>query len=295
MTMNDNQTKTTKILQDFGLSKSEALLYQSALKLGETSPFALSKDTKIPRTTVYTVLTDLALKGLIELESSSGLMKQGTKVKAKNPSVLRDIIWAKRADLYKKELSILDILPQLKGDYLKDQVSENFQFYGGMKGANYVMFDYNSVSCETYVFDYQIPMDATGRKFMNQKIDKNINVWQRGNASEYNLIPLNRWSRHVLTYQVERNPHFLDRVEYRHLPFELSGMSIMCRIKEDRLWLVSVKGKEVWGLKVHSQNLADSLVAIHQALWKIATPITTDMIKSWGKNEFLTVERQLKE
>ncbi|MEI6691048.1 MAG: helix-turn-helix domain-containing protein [bacterium] len=291
--MIDENKKAIKSLIEFGLSENEAKLYQSALNLGETSPFALSRDTGIPRTTVYTILTALALKGLIELESSTDLMKQGTKVRAKNPSVLREILWGKRAELYKQELGILDILPYLKGEYLKDQASENFQFFDGMKGANYVMFDYNNVNCDTYVFDYQIPMDAIGRGEMNKHIDKNISAWGKGRATEYNLIPLNRWSRHVLSYQIERNPHYLDQVEYRHLPFELSDMSIMCRIKEDRLWIVSVKGKEVWGLKIHSQNLADSLVSIHQALWKLAVPITLGMVKSWGKNEFLEVERSL--
>ena len=129
---------------------------------------------------------------------------------------------------------------------------------------------------------------------MNKTIDKNIDVWSRGHATEYNLIPLNSWSRHVLSYQIGRNPHYLDRVEYRFLPFELQGMSIMCRIKEDRLWIVSVKGKEVWGLKIHSKNLADSLVSINQSLWKMATPITADMVRGWGKNEFLEIERSLK-
>jgi hypothetical protein len=287
----DQTKQITETLEDFGLSESEAKLYQAALKLGTTSPFSLSKATGIPRTTVYTLLTELALKGLIELESSTGLMKQGTKVIAQNPSVLRDIIWQKRAALTRQELSILDILPQLKGQYLEDEDSQNFQFYPGMKGANFVMFDYTDVNEETYVFDYQIPMDATGRQVMNKNLDKNITRWGRGQAFEYNLIPLNRWSRHVLSYQIGRNPHYLDQVEYRHLPFELQNMSVMVRIRGDRLWIVSVKGEEVWGLKIHSQNLSDSLVGIHQALWKLATPITLEMVKAWGKNEFLEVER----
>ena len=121
----DITKRSTQVLKEFGLSDNESAVYQSALKLGETSPFSISKDTGIPRTTVYAVLTDLALKNLIELESATGLMKQQTKVKAKNPSVLREILWKKRENLVKQEVDIVEILPYLKKEYLKVYQQQN--------------------------------------------------------------------------------------------------------------------------------------------------------------------------
>lgn len=287
----DYQKRTQQVLIDFGLSANEATVYQTALKLGTTSPFGIAKACGIPRTTVYAVLTDLALKGLVELESSEGLMKQQTKVKAKNPSILREIIWNKRDELTKKEVDIVSILPFLKKEYLRDSTNADFQFFPGMDGANHVMFDYDGVDQDTYVFDYLIPMDATGSQEMNEGVDKGIKLWKKGKATEYNLISLTPWSKHVLSYQVERNPEYLHRVEFRYLPFELVGMSVMARVKGDRIWIISVQGDEVWGLKIRSRNLAKSLIGIHQALYKLATPITPDLIKSWGDNEYLKAEK----
>lgn len=287
----DQAKRTQQVLQQFGLSANEATLYQAALQAGETSPFALAKATGIPRTTVYAVLTDLALKGLVELESATGLMKQQTRVRAKNPSILRDILWSKRADLVKQEVNIVEILPFLKQEYLKDTTNADFRFFPGMEGANHVMFDYDGVDQDTYVFDYLIPMDATGSRQMNRGVDQGIKLWSKGRCIERNLIPLTPWSKHVLTYQTERNSHYLDRVEFRYLPFELSGMSVMARIKGDRIWIISVAGDEVWGLKIRSANLAESIISIHQALWKLATPITPNIIASWGPNEYLKAEK----
>ena len=281
-------------LKEFGLSDNEITVYQACLQSTESSPFTLAKATGIPRTTVYAILTDLALKGLVELESSEGLMKQQTRVRAKNPSVLRDIIWSKRADLFRQEVDILEILPLLKGEYLKDSTNADFQFFPGMQGANHVMFDYDGVDQDTYIFDYLIPMDATGSREMNAGVDKGIKLWSKAKSAEYNLISLTPWSKHVLSYQVERNPHYRDRVEHRYLPFELANMSIMARIKGDRVWIISVKDAEVWGLKIRSQNLADSLIGIHQALWKLATPVTDAMIASWGPNDFALAEQDKK-
>jgi len=285
------QKRTQQVLEQFGLSSNEAKVYQSALELGETSPFTIAKSTGIARTTVYAILTDLALKGLIELESATGLMKQQTRVRAKNPSALREILWKKRSDLVKQEVDIVEILPYLKKEYLKDSTNADFQFFPGMEGANHVMFDYDGVDQDTYVFDYQIPMDATGSKEMNEGVDKGINLWLKGKSTEYNLTPINPWTKHVLSYQVERNPHYLDRVQYRYLPFEITSLCLTIRLKGNRIWIVSVKGDEVWGLKIRSANLADSLVGIHQALWKLATPITQEMIASWGPNTYLQAEK----
>ena len=287
----DKSKRTQQVLENFGLSANESIVYQAALQLGETSPFKIAKSTGIARTTVYAVLTDLALKGLVELESATGLMKQQTKVRAKNPSSLREILWAKRESLVKQEVDILEILPFLKKEYLRDETNADFQFFPGMDGANHVMFDYDGVDQDTYVFDYQIPMDATGSKEMNEGVDKGIKLWSKGKSTEYNLTPINPWTKHVLSYQVERNPHYLDRVEYRTLPFEIANLSLTVRLKGNRVWIVSVKGDEVWGLKIRSQNLADSLVGIHQALWKLASPITKEMIASWGPNEYLQAEK----
>lgn len=289
----DTVKRTKQVLEDFGLSSNEALVYQSALKLGESSPFKISKDTGIARTTVYAVLTDLALKGLVELESATGLMKQQTKVKAKNPSKLREILWQKRESLVKQEVDIVEILPFLKKEYLKDETNADFQFFPGMAGANQVMFDYDGVDQDMYVFDYQIPMDATGSNQMNEGVDKGIDLWQKGKSTEYNLTSLTPWSKHVLSYQVERNPKYLDRVEYRYLPFELAGLSVLIRVKGSRIWIVSVKGDEVWGLKIRSQNLADSFIGIHQSLWKLSAPITKEMISSWGPNEYKKAEGKI--
>ncbi|MEI6238668.1 MAG: helix-turn-helix domain-containing protein [bacterium] len=55
-------------LIDFGLSENEASVYISALKLGPTAILPLSRETGIRRTTVYTVIETLKLKGLISVE-----------------------------------------------------------------------------------------------------------------------------------------------------------------------------------------------------------------------------------
>lgn len=287
----DLSKRTQEVLEKFGLSENEAKVYQAAIELGETSPFVISKFTGIARTSVYSVLTDLALKGLIELESATGLMKQQTKVKAKNPSVLREILWAKRESLVKQEVDIVEILPFLKSEYLKDTADADIQFFPGSDGAKKVNFDLDDVDQDSYVFDYMTPMDVFGSEATNKGVEKSIKIQSKLRSTEYNLVSLTPWSKHVLSYQVGRNTDYLNQVEHRYLPFELSNLSVWIHIKGNRTRIVSVKGSEVWGLIIRSQNLASSFISIHQALWKLAIPITSEMINSWGPNEYLQAEK----
>ena len=288
------QKRTQQVLEQFGLSTNEARVYQSALELGQTSPFAISKATHIPRTTVYAVLTDLALKGLVEMEGATGLMKQQTKVRAKNPSVLREILWNKRESLVKQEVDIVEILPFLKQEFLKDTTNADFQFFPGRDGAAKITFDLDYVDQDAYVFDYLTPMDVFGTKAINEGVEKAIKFQSHAKSIERNLVPITPWVKHVLSYQVERNSHYLDHVEYRQFPFELSPMSVWLHVKGDRTRIVSIKGDEVWGLKIRSTNLAESIISIHQALWKLAIPITKDIISAWGPNEYLAAEQEKK-
>lgn len=287
----DYAKRTTEVLKEFGLSDNEARVYQSVLQLVETSPFAIARASGIPRSTVYTVLTDLALKGLVELESSEGLMKQQTKVKAKNPSVLREILWQKRSDLFRQEVDILQVLPFLKQDYLQDSTNADFQFFPGRDGALHVQQQMDDVDQDAYVIDYLTPMDVFGTKETNELVEQGIKFWSQAKSTEFNLIPITPWTKHVLSYQVERNPHYLDHVELRQLPFELTGVSVWIHLKGDRTRIISVKDDEVWGLIIRSASLASSLISVHQALWKLAVPITAAQIAAWGPNYFLQAEK----
>jgi|GEM_PF-5722661 len=42
----------------------------------------------------------------------------------------------------------------------------------------------------------------------------------------------------------------------------------------------------------NSKIWTDSVIGIHQALWKLSVPITRDTITAWGPNKFLIQEKQ---
>ncbi len=287
----------TKTLTAFGLSDKEALVYREAVKYESTNPFALAKATKIPRTTVYEIITNLSLKGLVELERSDGITKQQTKIKAKNPSVLRKIIWDRRKSLFHLESDILNILPDLKSDYHKTAgANADFHFYPGIEGAKkvYVATDSDNTDIPQVGWDYQTPMDAFGRDFINVDVQKMNRTKMKLKCTPRELFPLSDWSRHVISYQYGHNPDYIKAIHYRYIENPIWDIKQRIIVKGSYTRIICIEEDESWGLEIASSSLAKSLFSLFEFMWQLGTPVSDEVVKSWGENEFLKAEREQK-
>ncbi|KKP69352.1 hypothetical protein A2011_01290 [candidate division CPR3 bacterium GWE2_35_7] len=281
-------------LKRFGLSENETKVYLESLKHNETSPFQLSKATGIPRTTVYDVVMELSLKGLIELEQSDGIQKQQTKIRAKNPSILRTILQGKRKELTSLELDILNFLPNLKADFHQNKVNADFQFFPGIEGAKNVYMDkmISELEMPVYAFDLQMPMDIFGREDMNKLVQEEIALREKAKHPIKEVMPLNDWTKHVLTYQYSHNPEYIKAWEMRYIDKPEFILNQRIAIQGDWLRIISAKDNEIWGLKIKSKLLAQSLQSIFLITWDIAKPVTEEVVKSWGENDMYLEEQK---
>lgn len=287
--------RAKKVLAKYGLTDKEIDIYLACLNEADLTPFKISQITKIPRTTVYSVLSELALKGLIELNQPEGLEKQQTLVLAKNPSILRKKLWEKRDKLQDLEVDVAEILPALRNNFLKGETDSNFKFLPGVEGAiEAFRDDYDNIDLPLYAFDYLQPMDAIGRKRMNEVVNVDAAKRSAYKTKEYTLLPLSKWTKHVLTYQAERNPDYLENAEWRYVDTPIFDTSVRISIKGDRIKVSCVEEKELYGIFIQSKALAMSLRSMHQVLWQGAKEITKEMIKKWGPNAYLQAERMKK-
>lgn len=286
-----------KALSKFGLTENEIEVYLATLKeKGELSPYKISELTGIPRTTVYEIIMSLSLKGLIELYRSDGMMKQQTKVKAKNPSELRSILWQRRKELVETEIDILDVLPDLKGYFHKDEPNADFKFYPGIEGAKQVYFgeDTEGVNFPIFAFENLMPVDVFGRQELQADIKRVSDLRKNIKTKVKELIALNDWTRHVLTYQVGRDPNYLKARDIRFIDNRSFNIDQRIAIQGNRIRITCIKDDEVWGLIINSASLTKTSKAIFELLWQTATPLTKELVDSWGENEFLKAEKERK-
>jgi len=284
-----------KILTNFGLTKNEIKVYLECLKETDLGPYKLANLTGIPRTTIYEVLTSLSLRGLVELEQSDGFTKQQTKVKAKNPTSIREIIRNKKRKLAELEVDIVEVLPFLNNDYFKEESNANFQFFEGIAGAKKVYFsEVGTHEVPMYIFDNLMPMNVFGKEMINKDVGLSTeDILKRGGIVK-ELGVMSEWARHVLTYQVARDKNYLVARDQRLL--DIAGIEFNQRIVVQGNWIniSCAKEEEAWGIKINSESLSKTMTSIFNVLWNLAKPITNEVVKSWGKNEFWEEEQKKK-
>lgn len=286
-----NQRITTA-LKNFGLSENEIKVYIEALKYEETSPYALSKATGVPRTTVYDILMDLSLKGLVELQQSDGLQKQQTKIKAKNPSVIRTILEQKRQELTNTEVDIVNILPSLQDSYMKDHQSADFQFFPGIEGVRKVYFSNETKNQPIIFWENMMPMDVFGSQDMNLFTERETRTTLKKGISHRELIPLTRWTKHVLSYQYALNPDYIRARQIRYIDNPLFDNHLALSVQGKHVKIACAHQDEVYGLIITTQTLANTLTALFEVQWLTAKPISKDLIESWGQNPYYQAEQK---
>lgn len=280
------------VLSKLGLSENEVKVYEEAIKHEKIAPYALARAIGMPRTTVYDVMLNLALKGLITVRQSQGLEKQQTWIEAKNPSTLREMVFKQRKDLAQTEVDLVDILPILKGEYSKHVENTNFQMYPGIEGAKRVMNQTIEAKRNSTlrVFESLMPMDTLGKKLINEDVDVGLQSKRTTHTSIKSLIVLNKWTKHVLSYQHKRNRDYVKLHNFRYIDNPLLSINLDISLLEDTIRCVCTQENEAWGLIIKSAKLAKTLVSIFDILWIQSSEITEKNIEEWGENEFFEAE-----
>lgn len=283
-----------RILSQFGLDDREIAIYLECLKKDEHTPSTLAKATDIPRTSIYDILMSLSLKGLVELQQSDGFTKQQTLVRAKNPSVLREILREKRKNNRRLEVDVVNILPYLKGEFHQKDPNANFKFYKGYDGVRKAYFETYRYELDQplLMWSNQMPMDMFGKKKLNDLLDEMSERRKNTKIKPREIFFLNDWSRHAFTYQAKRNPGFINNIDYRYIDNRNAPFNMEISIHGFVVFFISAVKEEAWAVKIISENLSKSLTSIFDVTWKNAKPVTKEIIDSWGENEFLKAERK---
>jgi len=284
-----------KVLSSFGLSDNETKVYLEATKHKEISPFKLARLTGIPRTTVYDVMMSLALKKLITIKTSQGLEKQQTWIIAKNPSILRETIFERKHDLTRLEVDIVDILSDLKGEYLAHENNAYMRYLPGIEGIKqaYSILKQLPPEVQIYYFDHMMPMDTLGKTYINQEVSQSLKGREHKKRVK-TIMPLNDWTRHVLTYQYGRNKSYIDYHEYRYIENAVFNLAYDMYVFSDKVVMICAKDDEVWASVITSKLVSASFKSIFLTLWQIAAPVTKEFVEGLGENEFLREEKRRK-
>ena len=58
------------------------------------------------------------------------------------------------------------------------------------------------------------------------------------------------------------------------------------------LKIICTYENEVWGVSLRSPTLIMSLKSVFLILWELASPVTDELVRSWGENDFYLEEKK---
>lgn len=161
-------TMFSSVLQEIGLSKNEALLYEALLKLRSGSVGELSHETKIHRRSIYDTIDRLVKKGLVFHVMSKG----ENSYEPVDPAKLVELVEEKRNKLN-------GIMDEMNSFYHEQPHLEAAFIYKGVEGFKNYLRDTLDVHEDMYLlgakgcwFDPRLEGFIDG--FLRQAVQKNI-------------------------------------------------------------------------------------------------------------------------
>ncbi len=166
------ENKLTKILEEIGLSKNEAEVYLVSLTLGPSTILQMTRAAEMKRTTVYSLVEALKMKGLMSIELR-GLKKLYVPL---NPAQLEGVLEARKNKLHESLPEFL-ALYNLKG-------GEGFiRYYEGLEAVKGVYEDllrdirphedYLIISAQEQIFSLD---DMYFQNFIERRAKLDINI-----------------------------------------------------------------------------------------------------------------------
>jgi DNA-binding MarR family transcriptional regulator len=117
-------------LRKIGFSEKASLIYGALLEMGSAYPSRLAEYTRLNRTTVYKVLNDLTMKGLVtEIDKNSKLCYQLEK-----PARLLNFVKRQIGLAEERYDTVQKLFPQLKDWFARIPDKPSVRFFEGLEG-----------------------------------------------------------------------------------------------------------------------------------------------------------------
>jgi HTH-type transcriptional regulator, sugar sensing transcriptional regulator len=240
-------------LIQIGLSEKEAKVYLAALELGPTNIQNVTKKSGIKRSTVYEMIKNLQLTGLI----SETVKGKRLEYIASEPEKLKK-------NIAEKETLLKEILPELKSLNNTGFVKPKITYYEGRDGLRQI---YNlALETKTKKVAWVSPIrsiyETVGEKFLEEHIEKRA-------KDKYWIRSIQITDQQVDTYKY-LNPATFDAT-FRRVKFSPPGMDIQNTIGiwDDKVAVISSR-KEGFGFIIESEDYKNTMLSFYELLWGIS-------------------------
>lgn len=243
----------TQLLTQYGLSKNESLVYTALIKLTEASAYSVSKETKIPKTTVYQVLDTLKDKGLISKSTVNNSAYYTAESTNRFVSTANE-----KLDLAKMIVPALESVRQTK-----NEAGPSVKFYVGEEGAKRAFEDV----LDTLKKNTEKKIYAVVDQDMDKFLPRYLPNWLQRREKMGIYTKLLTASDDNMTEPTIFNTNSLR--ETRLIPKEYIFSTSM-DIYANKIAIFSHRDNEPHAIIIESEYIAETLKGFFEFMWKFA-------------------------
>lgn len=249
--------------EKIGLSQKEALVYSTLIKLGGAYPSKIAEDTKLNRSTVYKILLDLSVKGLVnEIKKKNKIYYQTEK-----PSKL--LRYAKdQVTLANDQLeTVQKVIPDLEGIYSLFSNKPKISYFEGIDGILSIYEDHIATTEK-----YEMVAFANATELENVFPEKFFDNYRRTKEK------IGITTRGIIT-DSEKNATFIERMyagykkeivpKTKLIPsseFPFKGELTIYR--NNRVSIVNLNKEHLTGLIIEDETIYNMMRMIFELSWK---------------------------
>ncbi|OGL88640.1 hypothetical protein A3H75_03485 [Candidatus Uhrbacteria bacterium RIFCSPLOWO2_02_FULL_51_9] len=252
-----------KDLRKVGLTDKAAAIYAAVLELGVAFPSKVAEITKLNRTTVYHVLTDLAVKGLVtELERKKKLcyqIERPGRLVAFTKSQIR--LAEERAVRAKK------LVPELEGLFNLIPNKPRVRFFEGIEGVLAVYEDHISERKPYEMVSYsnvEKLMKFLPERFVQEYIEKKERIGITTRA----VLPDTQFSAAYNT-EIYRGAPKKTLVDSRLIPADTFPYEAeITMYGENKVSIINFQKDALVGVIIEDETVAGMMRMIFELAWK---------------------------
>lgn len=251
-------------LQEFGLNSKQVQVYLILLQKGILSPSEISRFTNINRTTVYRIIEELKIIGLVE----EIVAEHSTKTKAVSPEKLQMIVMQKELELQKMKNNLPLIIAGLVNNIEESHPSTKVKYFRGQEGMKQLLWNTLQADPKRGVVGY-------GYSDWNEYVGKQYAEKIRQEYVERKIPSLE-----ILNNPVRDKSAYTDNKIYasnihqsRKISKEKLEINHNLAVYNDVFCFYSLYDNELFGIEIHNHEIAKTQRQIFYLLWEMALQI----------------------
>lgn len=237
------------ILEDIGLTNTQASAYKALVESGPLTAPALAKLVGESRTNGYKVLDKLVEIDLATKQPHGGKFRYA----ATSPTALEQFIHAQAEQIRQKERQLNTELPHMLDYFFAHSEQPSIRYFQGVDGLKQIFKDMLQTGQDIYLLRSPADNDALGKEFFDEFKKKR------------SLLGIHTYILAVdipsATHDVEED--FRNKMHRTWLNPEVYTGSVEWNIYDNKVALISY-GQEIMGIIIESPQIAESFRQVFQ-------------------------------